>query len=31
MCLASGAVQLSVHSVFDDQAYLAVAEKPLRS
>jgi len=26
---ASGAVQISVHSAFDDQAYLAVAEKPL--
>jgi CheY-like chemotaxis protein/ubiquinone/menaquinone biosynthesis C-methylase UbiE/alpha-beta hydrolase superfamily lysophospholipase len=28
---ASGAIQISVHSAFDDQAYLAVAEKPLRS
>ena len=27
---ASGAVQISVHSAFDDQAYLAVAEKPLQ-
>jgi hypothetical protein len=29
MLFASGAVQISVHSAFDDQAYLAVAEKPL--
>jgi len=25
-----GTLQISVHSAFDDQAYLAVAEKPLR-
>ena len=31
LLLASGAVQISVHSAFDDQAYLAVAEKPPRS
>jgi hypothetical protein len=30
LLLASGAVQISVHSAFDDQAYLAVAEKPPR-
>src|SRR3989441_3082753 len=30
LLLASGAVQISVHSAFDDQAYLAVAEKPLK-
>src|SRR5437870_13655597 len=30
LLFASGAVQISVHSAFDDQAYLAVAEKPLR-
>jgi len=30
LLLASGAVQVSIHSAFDDQAYLAVAEKPLR-
>src|SRR3989442_1369561 len=28
LLFASGAVQISVHSAFDDQAYLAVAEKP---
>jgi len=30
LLLASGAVQISVHSAFDDQAYLAVAEKPMQ-
>src|SRR2546426_8363520 len=30
LLFASGAMQISVHSAFDDQAYLAVAEKPLR-
>jgi len=30
LLFASGAVQISIHSAFDDQAYLAVAEKPLQ-
>jgi len=30
LLFASGAAQISVHSAFDDQAYLAVAEKPLQ-
>ncbi|TLY23316.1 MAG: response regulator [Nitrospirae bacterium] len=30
LLLASGAVQINIHSAFDDQAYLAVAEKPLQ-
>jgi hypothetical protein len=31
LLFASGAVKISMHSAFDDQAYLAVAEKPRRS
>ena len=30
LLFASGAVQVSIHSAFDDQAYLAIAEKPQR-
>ena len=29
LLFASGAVQISIQSPFNDQAYLAVAEKPL--
>jgi hypothetical protein len=31
LLMASGTAKLSMHSAYDDQAYLAVAEKPRRS